>query len=119
MPPDPPRMPRAFGARYSPPQNNHPGYATELLTFDFLLFTRLASVQCSERQAVVKQNICNIVGLKIVLTFVLYYTNMFNVRLFGMRAQNKPLYAFQARIFEENSQTRSAQINEAAMLYAF
>ena len=30
MPPDPPRMPRALGARYSPPPppNNHPGYAT-------------------------------------------------------------------------------------------
>ena len=47
---------------------------------------------------------------------------MFNVRLFGMRAQNKPLYAFQACIFDKISQTRSAQINEAteaALLYAF
>ena len=57
--------------------------------------TRLASEQCSERQAIVKQNICNIVGLKVVLSFVLYHSNMFNVRLLGMRAQNKPLYAFQ------------------------
>ena len=38
---------------------------------------------------------------------------MFNVRLLGMRAQNKPLYAFQACIFDENSHTRSAQANEA------
>ena len=47
---------------------------------------------------------------------------MFNVRLLGMRAQNKPLYAFQACIFDENSHTRSAQINEvteAAILCAF
>ena len=70
----------------------------------------------------VRQNICNIVGLKVVLTFVLFHSNMFNVRLLGMRAQNKPLYAFQACIFDENSHTRSAQINEAteaAILYAF
>ena len=40
---------------------------------------------------------------------------MFNVRLLGMRAQNKPLYAFQACIFDENSQTRFAQKNEAAL----
>ena len=47
---------------------------------------------------------------------------MFNIRLLGMRAQNKPLYAFQACIFDENSHTRSAQINEAteaAILYVF
>ena len=53
------------------------------------------------------------------LKFVLYHSNTFNVRLLGMRAQNKPLYAFQACIFDENSHTRSAQINEAAILYAF
>ena len=73
----------------------------------------------SVRQLLVKQNICNIVGLKIVLTLVLYQLNMFNVRLLGMRAQNKPLYAFQACIFDENSHTRSAQINEAAILSGF
>ena len=48
---------------------------------------------------------------------------MFDVRLLGMRAQNKPLqYAFQACICDENSHTRSAQINEAteaAILCAF
>ena len=58
-------------------------------------------------------------GLKVVLTFVLDHSNMFNVRLLGVRAQNKPLYAFQACIFDENSQTRSVQINEAGILYAF
>ena len=31
MPLDPPRMPRAFGARYLFPQNNHSGYATACL----------------------------------------------------------------------------------------
>ena len=59
--------------------------------------------------------------LKVVLTCVLYQICV-NVRVLGMRVQNKRLYAFQACIFDENSHTYFAQQNEAteaALLYAF
>ena len=41
---------------------------------------------------------------KVVLTCVLYQICV-NVRLLGMRVQNKGLYAFLACIFDENSHT--------------
>ena len=56
-----------------------------------------------------------------VLTRVLYQICV-NVRVLGMRVQNKRLYAFQACIFDENSHAYFAQQNEAteaALLYAF
>ena len=40
--------------------------------FGFLLFSRLASELCSERQVKVKQSICTILRFKVILTYVLY-----------------------------------------------
>ena len=50
----------------------------------------------------VKQNICNIMCFKLVLTCVLYQICV-NSRLLGMRVQNNRLYAFLACIFDDNS----------------
>ena len=47
-------------------------------------------------------------GFKVVLTCVLYQICV-NVRLVGMRVQNKRLYLFLACIFDENSHTCSAR----------
>ena len=64
----------------------------------------LAAHHISQRLAKVTQNICNIVRFKVVLTCVLYQICV-NVRLLGMRVQNRRLYAFLACIFDENSHT--------------
>ena len=61
-------------------------------------------VNCALSLAKVKQNICNIVCLKLVLTCILYQKCV-NVRLLGMRVQIKRLYTFQACIFNESSFT--------------
>ena len=60
-------------------------------------------MNCALR-AKVKQNICIIVRFKVVLTCVLCQIYV-NVRLLGMRVENKRLYAFLVCIFDDNSHT--------------
>ena len=68
-----------------------------------------AQFTCSMRAnspclANVKQNICNFVHFKVILTCILYQICV-NLRLLGMRVQKKRLYAFVACIYNENIHT--------------